>query len=320
MSCIAPWKMRVKNRFGQLSAQKYDISCRYCQGCRLSRIAQWQDRVEIESQYYRHFSFITLTYDDFHLPFGLPGMSIKEAINAGYKPSTRNEHVTKFFYNVRYRVNKDPKTYAPFGYKYLCTTEYGEKTERPHVHIIFLGLDFLTCRKIFSDSWPYGDVMILPVLDGGIRYVLKYIQEESFDEDQVAKYQSQGRMPPKFRVSQGMGFRWFYENEEQIKRDNCYYWHQKAKPIPTYIRNMWRLPPNTELVYNNMLRTQRQYKCDNPFDAEFYVRFARESLLIHQARDKGRAVYDYRDWIINRNLQKRRENPFVRKIIDLLEV
>lgn len=44
------------------------IPCRHCWACQLKNSAEWATRLTWESQYHEHKYFITLTYDEAHLP------------------------------------------------------------------------------------------------------------------------------------------------------------------------------------------------------------------------------------------------------------
>lgn len=90
--------------------------------------------------------FLTLTYDDDHLPLG-----------GSLEPS----HTQAFFKALRKRV-KGPLSY------YLCG-EYGDRTSRPHYHAVLYGPSFPSRARIgarnghpiwedptISDTWPHG--------------------------------------------------------------------------------------------------------------------------------------------------------------------
>lgn len=54
-------KLRQQGRLLQLP-------CRHCVGCRLSKSREWANRVVMEQTYHDDAWFVTLTYDDEHLP------------------------------------------------------------------------------------------------------------------------------------------------------------------------------------------------------------------------------------------------------------
>ena len=78
-------------------------------------------RVVHESYYWDSCIFLTLTYDDDHLP---PNGSLVKS------------DLQKFF--KRLRKNSGKKM------AYFACGEYGEQTARCHYHVILFGLDFLS--------------------------------------------------------------------------------------------------------------------------------------------------------------------------------
>lgn len=46
------------------------LPCGRCIGCRLEQSRQWATRIMHEAQLHEHNSFVTLSYDDAHLPDG----------------------------------------------------------------------------------------------------------------------------------------------------------------------------------------------------------------------------------------------------------
>ena len=95
------------------------LPCGQCVGCRLERSRQWAVRCMHERSMHERACFVTLTYDDEHLP---PGKSLNYP------------DVQKFLRRLRKRVG------VPIRF-YLCG-EYGDDTDRPRYHICLFGFDF----------------------------------------------------------------------------------------------------------------------------------------------------------------------------------
>lgn len=111
---------------GAVAVNAVQIPCGKCMGCRVIRISEWTTRIMHElqttSERGRGSSFITLTYDEAHLP------------------SDWGLHVEEWqLFAKRLR-----KRFGPF--KYFACGEYGEKRLRPHFHAIIFGLDFAEDR------------------------------------------------------------------------------------------------------------------------------------------------------------------------------
>lgn len=87
-----------------------------------------------------HPSFLTLTYDDEHLPFDL-GLDV--------------EDWQKFIRALRKRVGR---------LRYYHCGEYGSETDRPHYHAVIWGCDFSFDRKLYRTT-PYGNLYTSPTID-----------------------------------------------------------------------------------------------------------------------------------------------------------
>ena len=142
MSCYYPlraWRAKSPNPSGKFGItfnrseaqqdEELNIACGNCIGCRLERSKVWAIRCSHEASCHAHNCFITLTYDDKHLP--ADGSLIKA-------------HFTQFMKNLRKRVRPDAIRF------YMCG-EYGQDQElaklgidalgRPHYHAILFNLN-----------------------------------------------------------------------------------------------------------------------------------------------------------------------------------
>lgn len=102
------------------SRSKYlTIPCGQCIGCRLQRSAQWAVRCSHEASLHKNNCFITLTYNNEHLP---PGSTLVKA------------EFQKFMKRLR-------KAYGA-GIRYYMCGEYGEQFSRPHYHACLFNFNF----------------------------------------------------------------------------------------------------------------------------------------------------------------------------------
>ena len=97
------------------------LPCGQCIGCRLERSRQWATRLMKELRLHNHASFITLTYDDNNLPKTADGV-----------PTLCLRDMQLFLKSLR-------KHFQPVQLRYFQCGEYGEKTQRPHYHMILFG-------------------------------------------------------------------------------------------------------------------------------------------------------------------------------------
>lgn len=93
------------------------VPCGQCQGCRLDRARDWSVRIAHEASLYEDNCFVTLTYDDAHLP---PGGNL----------SKRDFQL--FMKRLR-------KSIHPARVRYFAAGEYGDENLRPHYHVILFG-------------------------------------------------------------------------------------------------------------------------------------------------------------------------------------
>lgn len=103
--------------------------CGKCLSCRIAKSREWSARLIHELGDWQEAVFVTLTYDDEHLP---PNHSLVK------------KDLQKFFKRLR-RYYQKPIRYFACG-------EYGEKTNRPHYHAIIYGIGYKD-RQVIKDSW-----------------------------------------------------------------------------------------------------------------------------------------------------------------------
>lgn len=133
--------------------------CGNCLPCRINKARTWQHRIMLEARSHLESSFITLTYDDDHLPR-----------NARADPELRKKHLQNYFKRLRKRINQ------PF--RYFAVGEYGDKSGRPHYHACLFGLG----RSFGPDvglAWcleglPIGITHIGDVTPESARYIAGY--------------------------------------------------------------------------------------------------------------------------------------------------
>lgn len=148
----------------------------------------------LEAGCYKESAFVTLTYDDEHLP-----------ANA----SLSKRDVQLFFKRMRK---------AGFSLRYVCCGEYGENGGRPHYHCVFYG--FSPCLKgktyvsrktnsccsvcdAVGREWGLGKVQIAAADEGAYPYLAKYILKDTPGENEILA--ASGRARPFYVKSQYLG-------------------------------------------------------------------------------------------------------------------
>lgn len=179
-----------------------DIPCGTCVGCRMTRAKEWKIRNCLELQAHPEAWFVTLTYDDAHLPATKDG-----------EPCLSKRDFQLFLKRLR-------KNYGSL--RYFGCGEYGEKTGRPHGHfILYMPLtDFrlIGVNKYTSDMiakcWPYGHHLVECVTPGNIAYTCGYVEKKQKLMDAqrypVKPFLMMSRRP-------GIGMLWFVKHYEEIK-------------------------------------------------------------------------------------------------------
>lgn len=151
-------------RHGNTRALK--IPCGQCIGCRLERSRQWAIRCVHESQMHKENCFITLTYNDEHLP---------------HRGQIQYSDFQKFMKRLR-KKEKEKQI------KYYMGAEYGDINERPHYHACIFGHDWPDKKhhanspsgeKIYTSEelqelWPYGYSSTANVSFHSAAYIARY--------------------------------------------------------------------------------------------------------------------------------------------------
>ncbi|WNK13078.1 MAG: replication initiator protein [Microvirus sp.] len=160
------------------------LRCGQCVGCRLERSRQWAVRCMHEAQLHVSNSFVTLTYDDEHVP---------------RDGSLRYSDFQYFMKRLRLE-------YGPTRF-YMCG-EYGEQFKRPHFHACLFGLYFPD-RVLFRETeagssiftsvaltrlWPHGFSSVGDVTFESAAYVARYVMKKvtgALADDHYARVDSE---------------------------------------------------------------------------------------------------------------------------------
>lgn len=195
---------RKGDQLGQL-----ELACGQCIGCRLRRARDWSLRVMHEAQLHDSNCFVTLTYDDAHLP---PGGHLRYA---DYQAFMR-------------RLRKASKSPVRF---FMCG-EYGPLNLRPHYHACLFNIDFSDrvplgksgAGAVFYDSptlrriWGLGHVSVQPLCREAAEYTARYVVDKITGQAAESHYSTVdddgviNRRPSEFSrcsLRPGIGYGWF---------------------------------------------------------------------------------------------------------------
>lgn len=128
------------------------IPCGGCIGCRVRQARDWAIRCQLELSEHESAAWVTLTYDDDHLP-----------------PTLVKSHLSSYLKRLRSRV-------SPALVRFFGVGEYGDKTERPHYHTIIYGLP--PDHRALTAAWHFGHVHADKVTPANIAYTAGYAQKK----------------------------------------------------------------------------------------------------------------------------------------------
>lgn len=193
------------------------VPCGRCAGCLLAQSRVLAIRAYHESTRHRQNSFLTLTYDDDHLP-------------EDGKVSV--ETMQKFWKRLRFR-KEVPKI------RYLCCGEYGDLGGRPHYHALVFGADFMDGRArlwkedqflhpLLQDVWGLGMVTHAPLNFARCAYVAGYVTKKIGTPD-VFRKMSTGR-----GANCGLGHGWLTAHASSIRNVGGVVIEGQVLPVPSY--------------------------------------------------------------------------------------
>lgn len=174
MACFHPWQGWRTSSGEVVFVERGDVveslslACGWCIGCRSERSRQWAVRVMHEASLYERNCFISLTYDDPHLPVG-----------------------GSLYYADFQRFMKRLRKKFPGTRFYMCG-EYGDEGDRPHFHAGLFGIDFSEDRtpwklrrgyQVWRSPtlellWPFGISEIGSLDFESAAYMARYVMKK----------------------------------------------------------------------------------------------------------------------------------------------
>jgi len=235
---------RKKANSEQFRTSDLELPCGQCIGCRIERTKQWATRIMHENQMSDTSCFITLTYNDEHLP--------KDG-------SLNKKHFQLFMKRLR-------KKYEGKKIRFFHCGEYGDKYLRPHYHAILFGVNFFDRKnarrgdsgsisyesEILQELWsdatgPIGHAYVGDVTYESAAYVARYCikkvnGKKAFEHYKNINYETgeiiSERLPEYITMSNrpGIGSTWYdkyykdcYPSDFLVIRDGV-----KVKPPKYY--------------------------------------------------------------------------------------
>lgn len=150
------------------TAGQLDLPCGQCIGCRIDRAREWSIRIMHEASLYENNCFVTLTYDDTHLP-----------------NDNNLEHRHWQLFAKKLRNHRGP-------FRYYMAGEYGDTDQRPHYHACIMGLDFHDAKhwkknaagtwtqtsEELQQLWPHGFATRGDLTPQSANYTARYVMKK----------------------------------------------------------------------------------------------------------------------------------------------
>lgn len=247
-----------ENPYKYANNEYLDIPCGQCVGCRLDYAKDWTTRMMLEALYHEKTMFVTLTYDDEHVPHSRyceeETGEIKDIL------TLFPEDFTKFMKRLRYYYNKNELRF------YMCG-EYGSKTLRPHYHMICFGLDLDDLKPLkesgtgnllyesetLSKAWKKGFINCSEASYETMGYVARYVMKKLKGKD-AAEYEALNIVPEYTNMSRmpGIGKQYYDDYRDEIyMNDEIILSNGKTVRPPRYFDKLLR--QDDENLYNSVL-------------------------------------------------------------------
>ncbi len=265
--------MTFKQREGYYD-KPVTIACGQCSGCRLERSRQWAVRIMHEAQMHSENSFVTLTYDDEHLPAD-GGLVLRD------------------WQNFAKRLRKNAG-----AFRFYHCGEYGDLYGRPHYHALLFGLDFqsdqildsttqhgdkLYTSKLLTETWGMGQTMIGALTFESAAYVARYCMKKITGDQADDHYQTINiktgqvhQVKPEYTTMSrggrssggGIGFSWLAKfNRDVFPCDEVIINGKQTRPPRYYDSQLELTDPSAYVLVKDGRRAKgRKHRANNTFE------------------------------------------------------
>lgn len=260
-----------------LGASNTALPCGKCIGCRTDRATHWANRCTHEASLWKSNIFITLTYDDEHLPEDghLQPTDLQRFIKRLRKYATSSGNCLTRDHNANTR--------------YFACGEYGSKTGRPHYHALIFNARFtdahsvgkdLSTSETLSNLWRNGTHGIGECTPASAAYIAQYNLKKQGRGDYVPDT-GEWRPPPFLRMSlrPAIGAEWLKKYAQDLQ--NGYVVENGRKhPVPRYYRDKLKeTHPELSEQMDAKIQLSRYLLTDSKTPERL-----RDSEIIHQRR------------------------------------
>ena len=229
------YKRVLKFQRSAYTEKEVFVPCRKCVECVQVYSNNWAVRCMLEAKSHSENCFITLTYDEQHVP---ESVSVRE--------------MQLFLKRLRKALGKKK-------IRYFCCGEYGEKSGRPHYHLILFGVSFSADRQylkqdrrgnvIFTSPtlsrlWKNGFHSIGDLTFDSAKYCAKYMQKFNVNEKRKS-FTIQSRKP-------AIGYQYAIDNVESISKTGKVYVCGKEYSAPWQFKHWYFQRLDTAMYAQSM--------------------------------------------------------------------
>lgn len=221
------------------------VSCGQCLGCRLESSRQWAMRCVAELSQHQTACFLTLTFDNEHLP---KNGSVSKEFFCKWIKNLREK--IRYETAIKFKVpgKRKPQLVGGIQIRFFGCGEYGDKRGRPHYHLIVFGFrpydlefreitrngDVLYTSEFIKELWPYGFHTVGEVTFESCAYVARYVTKKYMGKAKDAHY---GDLEPEFiHMSRrnGIGYDWFQKYHSDVYPYDEFEFRGKTFKPPRY--------------------------------------------------------------------------------------
>ena len=200
------------------------LPCGQCLDCRCRYAQEWANRIMLEAQYHDESYFITLTYDEEHVPVALD--------KSGEPVYTLQPKDLQDFIK---RLRSDQEYHKDNRIRFYAVGEYGSTTHRPHYHIIVFGLKIddleligknrhgtlLHDSKKIREIWGLGLTEVDQMSWESAAYCARYTVKK-LGKKETSFYEDHNLVPEFSRMSlkPAIGYQYFDEYKEDIYKND----------------------------------------------------------------------------------------------------
>lgn len=224
-------KEPTAEHLASIGAEKLQLPCGQCIGCRLEYSRQWATRCVLEAKQWQHNYFLTLTYDDEHLPMHehyKVDTETGEVMDSHFVPVLEPDELKNFIKRFREIMRRD---YEKTNIRFFACGEYGDRGRRPHFHIILFNAPIPDLKyeyahngnvfyssEIIDRAWQgRGMTLVSDFSYDCAAYVAKYILKKHKGLD-AQYYVDEGLVPEFTRCSRrpGIGKAYYDEHKDEM--------------------------------------------------------------------------------------------------------